>query len=75
MDGRVFAFPVGHSVGFFRSLLGLAVKMADIVGFVPTKNYIGYDDRIRDGGDGQNGGHRAGEAGAQEHDGPPWGQS
>jgi len=49
-DGGVFVFPVGQSSGFFGSLPGLGVKVANVVGIVPTNNFNGYDLVGNDGG-------------------------
>jgi hypothetical protein len=49
-DGGVFVFPTGQSSGFFGSLPGLGVRVSNIVGIVPTKDYTGYDLVGADGG-------------------------
>jgi|GEM_PF-5116957 len=49
-DGGVFVFPVGSSSGFFGSLPALGVHVNNVVGMVPTNNFMGYDLVGSDGG-------------------------
>jgi hypothetical protein len=49
-DGGVFVFPTGQSGGFFGSLPGLGIHVANIVGMVPTNTDQGYFLVGSDGG-------------------------
>ncbi|HEY5024106.1 MAG TPA: protease pro-enzyme activation domain-containing protein [Acidimicrobiales bacterium] len=49
-DGGVFVFPTGQSGGFYGSLPGLGVHVADIVGMVPSPDDKGYFLVGQDGG-------------------------
>jgi hypothetical protein len=49
-DGGVFVFPTGHSGGFYGSLPGVGVHVADITGMVSSPDQKGYFLIGRDGG-------------------------
>ena len=49
-DGGVFVFPVGQSSGYYGSLPGDDVSVADVVGMVPTPSDTGYFLVGADGG-------------------------
>jgi hypothetical protein len=49
-DGGVFVFPVGQSGGYYGSLPGDHVSIADVVGMVPTPSDTGYFLVGADGG-------------------------